>query len=69
MIMAKEQIKKTVLRTRYRAVCEDDSFKGTWQENPDLAKAEASRHRKQSGNRDHVINIITETTISEQFVG
>lgn len=49
---------------RHRAACKDDSFRGPWEATVEAAKADAAKHRSQPGNRDHVIQIITEQTLS-----
>jgi len=59
--------KKTLLATKHRAVCEDDSFKGPWRLVKDDAKEDARKHRSQPGNKDHVINIIITQTESMLF--
>jgi hypothetical protein len=52
---------------RHRAVCEDDSFKGPWRDNVDLARQDAREHRQEPGNGDHVIRIVTEQSISLRY--
>lgn len=51
-----------------RAVCEDDNYKGPWRDSIDAAKVDAANHRSQPGNRDHVIKIITQQTLSTTFL-
>lgn len=51
---------------RHRAICDDDSFKGTWRTNIEDAYADARRHRQQ-GNELHIIRIITEQTLNMKF--
>lgn len=52
---------------RHRAVCQDDKFKGEWHDNVESAKRDAISHRKQSGNQNHVIQIITQQTLTVNF--
>jgi hypothetical protein len=57
--------KKELLQIRFRAVCDDDTFKGKWRDTKPEARADAKAHRDQSGNEDHVIRIVTEQTHTE----
>jgi hypothetical protein len=52
---------------KYRAVCEDDNFKGTWRDNIETAKADARSHRSQAGNQNHVIRIVAQQTLTMTF--
>jgi len=53
---------------QFRAICEDDSFKGPWHDNINDAKVDASNHRRMPGNNDHVIDIITNQTLSMTYL-
>ena len=67
--MAKARRTKKNLSVQHRAACEDDSFRGPWRSSKDDAISDASDHRKEAGNRDHVINIITKQTEISRFNG
>lgn len=59
--------KTDVIKLRYRAVCDDDSFKGPWRDTKSDARTDARAHRDKDGNEDHVIRIVTEQTTSKVF--
>ena len=68
--MAKSKKGKTkpkLQEVRHRAVCNDDSFKGSWRTNINDARADASGHQK--NHPDHDVEVITEQTLSTKFVG
>ena len=52
---------------KYRAVCEDDSYRGIWRENVEIAKADARNHRAKNGNQNHVIRIVAQQTLTILF--
>jgi hypothetical protein len=52
---------------RHRAICEDDSYKGDWRNDIELARQDARDHRQKPGNRNHIIRIVTEQSISIRF--
>ena len=49
---------------QHRALCEEDNFKGPWRDTVDAAKKDARTHRSEPGNRDHVIRIITQQSVT-----
>lgn len=63
--MAKASIsnKQAEYTVKHRAVCEDDSFKGSWRDSVTEAKRDAAKHRSETGNQFHVIKIITQQTL------
>ncbi|MFN4976103.1 MAG: hypothetical protein ACK5GV_12725 [Bacteroidota bacterium] len=67
--MAKSTISNEMasLSIRYRAICEDDTFKGPWRSNLDEAYRDAREHRQKAGNETHIIRILTEQTMSLRF--
>jgi hypothetical protein len=68
--MAKSQksaAKTKLASVRHRAVCNDDSYKGSWDEDINKAFADAARHRQK--NPGHDVEIITEQTLSLKYVG
>ncbi|AEE53835.1 hypothetical protein [Haliscomenobacter hydrossis] len=58
---------RTKFIIKHRAICEDDKFKGDWRDDVESAKIDAINHRKESGNRDHVIVIVTQQTLTVDF--
>ncbi|PSL02225.1 hypothetical protein [Cecembia rubra] len=67
--MAKSMIsnKMASFSIRYRAICEDDSFKGPWRSHLEEAYQDARVHRQKAGNETHIIRILTEQTMSLTF--
>lgn len=55
------------LLIRYRAICEDDTFKGPWRTSIDEAYKDARVHRQKAGNETHIIRILQEQTVSMRF--
>jgi len=49
---------------RHRAICENDTFKGPWRTNIEDAFEDANTHRQRHQDTPHIINIITQQTIS-----
>ena len=68
--MAEQLIRNEMAQfsVKYRAVCEDDSYKGEWRSNVDEAYADASNHRKIPGNENHVIDIVAKQSIKMRYI-
>jgi hypothetical protein len=56
------------LGIRFRAQCEDDSFKGPWRDNRSEAIQDANAHRSVPGNADHHVGVIQEETLFRRLV-
>lgn len=67
--MAEQLIKNEMAQfaMKYRAVCEDDSYRGQWKSNIEQAYVDATNHRNKQGNSLHVIRIIVQQTMSMRF--
>lgn len=52
---------------KYRAVCDDDDFRGQWRDSVESAKVDAKNHRSQAGNQNHVIRIVAQQTLTMIF--
>lgn len=59
--------KHTDFMMKYRAVCEEDKYRGPWRDDVELAKADARRHRAQSPGDIHIIRIVAQQTLTMQF--
>lgn len=62
MTMAKKNIQAKKSIVRYRAVCNDDTFKGPWRLNEEDAYRDARVHREEPGNELHLLKVIMEQT-------
>lgn len=66
--MAKKNIiEKKFNSIRYRAICDDDTFKGRWRETVEEAQLDAMSHREKLENQFHIMHIITEETRSSKL--
>ncbi len=52
---------------RFRAICEDDKYRGPWRSQINLAYGDAIKHRSKGGNKNHVTRILTEHKTSIVF--
>ena len=55
------------LSIRYRAICEDCSYRGRWKKDIDDAYDDADRHNAKPGKEDHIVDIITEQTVRLRY--
>lgn len=67
--MAEQVIKNELSRfsTKYRAVCQDDSYKGNWRSTVSEAYQDARDHR-QNGNSSHIIDIEVKQVVRMRFI-
>lgn len=68
--MAKHRVRSKTrsVAVRYRAICENDNFKGLWRLTRKEAHVDARTHREKPGNQNHFLRIITEQTASRRFM-
>jgi hypothetical protein len=53
---------------QHRAECNSCNFEGSWHADINNAYQDASDHRRQPGNRLHIINIVTQQSSAKRFV-
>ena len=51
---------------RHRAICKEGDLKASWRTDIDVAYDDARKHRED--HDDHIINVVTEQTLSIRFV-
>jgi hypothetical protein len=53
---------------KFRAFCRDDNWKGTWNKDEEIAKAQATAHKNKPGCEDHTVDIEVKQTYVVSFL-